>query len=464
MSFLSSIKRLFGFGSDDDEFNDISDVDEAASRPVDADAAEETQAETVSMPEPVRPEIDPAMKARIFDYAVAVFNESLPEFLRNTVDPGAQSRRLAEGLDKGVSQYLDSIVSEAQNYAEARLKVAAVSAHAESERLRKEMENLDQQRNTLREQKLSADRRHRALADRVKDLEAQLAAGDAEREQLDLEKRSLINKLKVADVQPGVVEEMAEEIETLKARLEAEGGAESTADNGYEALKEENTSLRARLEEAKTVRTELEKVRAEADQAKADAEQARKEADAARISAEKAIADATDMRTQQEAVQGMYNDLHSRFCEEKDAREKAEHQLAEARTMTDGINEIQEQMNKVEEVIRKRDEKISRLRATNKKLREQLASLEETLRNALPQDDGLFGIDSGEEEVLPGGSTFSDDTMSAIEEDFECPDWFVSEPAPGEVSHLRASDIDFGYQEPPKKPRKPENDAQLSLF
>ena len=432
MSFLSSIKRLFGFGSDDDEFNDISDVDESASRPGDADAAEETQAEPASMPEPVRPEIDPAMKARIFDYAVAVFNESLPEFLRNTVDPGAQSRRLAEGL-------------------------AAVSAHAESERLRKEMENLDQQRNTLREQKLSADRRHRALADRVKDLEAQLAAGDAEREQLDLEKRSLINKLKVADVQPGVVEEMAEEIETLKARLEAEGGAESTDDNGYEALKEENTSLRARLEEAKTVRTELEKVRAEADQAKADAEQARKEADEARISAEKAIADATDMRTQQEAVQGMYNDLHSRFCEEKDAREKAEHQLAEARTMTDGINEIQEQMNKVEEVIRKRDEKISRLRATNKKLREQLASLEETLRNALPQDDG-------EVEVPPGGGTFSDDAMTAIEEDFECPDWFVSEPAPGEVSHLRASDIDFGYQEPPKKPRKPENDAQLSLF
>ena len=64
----------------------------------------------------------------------------------------------------------------------------------------------------------------------------------------------------------------------------------------------------------------------------------------------------------------------------------------------------------------------------------------------------------------PGGGTFSDDAMTAIEEDFECPDWFVSEPAPGEVSHLRASDIDFGYQEPPKKPRKPENDAQLSLF
>lgn len=458
MSFLSSIKRLFGFGSDEDEFSDISDIEEAVSRTGDADVADMAPpSESVTMPEPVRPEVDPAMKARIFDYAVAVFNESLPEFLKNSVDPEVQSRRLAEGLDKGVSQYLDSIIGEAQDYAEARLKVAAVSAHAESERLRKEMESLDQQRNTLREQKLSADRRHRALADRVKDLEAQLAAGDAEREQLDLEKRSLINKLKVADVQPGVVEEMAEEIETLKARLEAEGPADTTAVNEYDALREENTSLRASLEKANAARIELEKVRVEA-------EQARKEADAARTSAEKAIAEAADIRTQQETVQGMYNDLHSRFCEEKSAREKAEHQLAEARTMAEGINEIQEQMNKVEEVIRKRDEKISRLRATNKKLREQLASLEETLRNALPQDDGLFGINAAEEQSLPGGSTFSDDAMSAIEEDFECPDWFVSEPAPGEVSHLRASDIDFGYQEPPRKPRKPENDAQLSLF
>lgn len=457
MSFLSNIKRLFGFGSDGEEFNDISDGEEVVTHTDDAEDASGQSAlpEPVSLPE--RPEIDPAMKAKIFDYVVAVFNESLPGFLKSSVDPGVQSRRLAEGLDKGVSQYLDSILTEAQDYAEARLKVAAVSAHAESERLRKEMENLDQQRNTLREQKLSADRRHRALADRVKDLEAQLAAGDAEREQLDLEKRSLMNKLKVADLQPGVVEEMAEEIETLKARLEAEGSPDTVAAGECDALREENISLKARLDEAKTDAAELEKARAEAVHAK-------EEADAARDAAEKAKAEAADLRVQQEAVQEMYNDLHSRFSGEKEAREKAEHQLAEARAMTEGIDEIQEQMNKVEDVIRRRDEKIARLRASNKKLREQLASLEETMRNTLPHDDGLFGIDAAGDNPLADSGPFSADAMSAMEEDFECPDWFVSEPAPGEASPLRVSDAEFGYQEPPKKPRKPENDAQLSLF
>lgn len=459
MSFLSNIKKVFGFEADGEEFNDMSDGEDVVTHTDETEEspAQESQTETISVVMPESPVIDPDKKARIFDYAVAVFNESLPDFLKNSVDPAAQSRRLAEGLDKGIAGYLDSIMVEAQQYAEARLKSAADTAHAESERLRKEMESLDQQRTTLREQKLSADRRHRALSDRVKDLEAQLATADAEREQLDLEKRSLMNKLKVADLQPGVVEEMAAEIETLKARLESESNPAMVSENELNALKSENAGLKSQLEEAQAAGAEVEKLRTELDKAWV-------EVNDARAAAEKAEAEAADLRTQQEAVQGMYNDLHTRFGEEKDAREKAERELGEARAMTDGINEIQEQMNKVEDVIRKRDEKIARLKASNKKLREQLVSLEETLRRNLPHDDGLFGINDEEPAGQAGQDPFSADAMSAMEEDFECPDWFVSEPAPGETSPLLTSDAEFGYQEPPRKPKKPENDAQLSLF
>ncbi len=52
--------------------------------------------------------------------------------------------------------------------------------------------------------------------------------------------------------------------------------------------------------------------------------------------------------------------------------------------------------------------------------------------------------------------------MASLEDDFECPDWFVSQPAPGEGS-LRVSDEPFGYTPPVRKPT-PENDAQLLLF
>lgn len=208
MSFFKSIGRAFGFGGDYDEDEVIeSEYDETSAA---ESVAEEKQEPVEGLSElPSVPAISDEVKSRIFDGVVAIFNEALPDFLQKSVDPALQSRRIVESLDSSLNEYLDNVVFDAQRYAEGVLKHAAEEAKKEAERLRNEMEKLDQQRVSLREQQLSADRRRRALADRVTDLEAQLAAADAEREQFDLEKKSLLNKIKLADIQPGVVEEMA---------------------------------------------------------------------------------------------------------------------------------------------------------------------------------------------------------------------------------------------------------------
>ncbi|MDE6156514.1 MAG: hypothetical protein K2F78_00025, partial [Muribaculaceae bacterium] len=138
--------------------------------------------------------------------------------------------------------------------------------------------------------------------------------------------------------------------------------------------------------------------------------------------------------------------------------------LAEAKTIVDSVAQIQLQMGQVEELIRKRDERIEKLKNTNRRLREQLAESEKALDAARRADQGLFTVDNSDRVEAVADKSISRDALSAIEDEFECPDWFVSEPAPGEVSPLLQSDSEFGYQEPPKKPRKPENDAQLSLF
>ena len=78
------------------------------------------------------------------------------------------------------------------------------------------MERVEQQKNTLREQQLSADRRRRALSDRVNDLEAQVARLESGVSSSRLENRSLLNKVKLADVQPGIIDELKAEIERLK--------------------------------------------------------------------------------------------------------------------------------------------------------------------------------------------------------------------------------------------------------
>ena len=412
MSFFKSIGRAFGFGGDYDEDEVIeSEYDETSAA---ESVAEEKQEPVEGLSElPSVPAISDEVKSRIFDGVVAIFNEALPDFLQKSVDPALQSRRIVESLDSSLNEYLDNVVFDAQRYAEGVLKHAAEEAKKEAERLRNEMEKLDQQRVSLREQQLSADRRRRALADRMTDLEAQLAAADAEREQFDLEKKSLLNKIKLADIQPGVVEEMAREIESLKAAR----AAEVPNPEDIEKLKEEVANLQRDLQQHKE---------------------------------------------QVELGQTMYNDLQNQLVAEREGRVKAEAEVADAKKIYDSVVEMQEQMGMVEGLIRKRDERIAKLKASNKKLKDEISEIREELaRNRVLADGGLFDLVDSEEEVKP---TDEDEAaIAAIEEDFECPDWFVSEPAPGEPGLRAASEEPFGYTAPVRKPA-PDNDAQLSLF
>ena len=279
-----------------------------------------------------------------------------------------------------------------------------------------------------------------------------------------LENRSLLNKLKVADFQPGVVEEMSAQIEQLKAQLAeatngtpAEGeGAAATADSSAaaEAIAAAE-ALAAAEAERDRLTAECDRLVAECDRLTAETDTQRDAAGRAAAEAEEARKALADIRTQLDVNVAMYNDMQTSFATEREARQKAEASLVEARQLLDNVYELQSHMTKVEEMLRKRDERIARLKETNKKLRDELASEKARAGSA---DNGLFSLPA---EPAPAAPAID---VTAIEEDFECPEWFVSEPAPGEVSPLLTSDVDFGYQEPPRKPRKPDNDSQLSLF
>ncbi len=462
MSFISSIKRAFGFGSDEDDelYADAVASDPSADAPQTHPEASEAAPQHASGAGQLQaPAIDPEVKARIFDGVVAVFNEALPDFLNRSVDPEAQSRRLSEMLDDGLNAYLDSLVKSACDYAESKVRVASDNARQESSRLRTELQQLEHQRSSIREQQLSAERRRRALDDRVRDLEGQLADVESQREQFELENRSLLNKLKVADFQPGVVEEMSAQIEQLKAQLaEAVKGtpsegesAAATADNSAAAAE----ALVAAEAECDRLKAECDRLAAECDRLTAETDTHRDAAGRAAAEADEARKALADIRTQLDVNVAMYNDMQTSFATEREARQKAEASLVEARQLLDNVYELQSQMTKVEEMLRKRDERIARLKETNKKLRDEIASEKARAGSA---DNGLFSLPA---EPAPAAPAID---VTAIEEDFECPEWFVSEPAPGEVSPLLTSDVDFGYQEPPRKPRKPDNDAQLSLF
>ena len=423
MSFASAFKRIFGLDSDDYSEN----IDTTAE---DADVQVHTGADSGSdEPDdtPV-PTVSAEMKAKIYEGAVAIFNQTLPDFLSRSVDPQAQQRLLAESIDKSVDQYLDNLMQQAEQYAEAKLRASVEASKRDAEQLRAEMQQLEQQRTSIREQQLSADRRRRAMADRVTDLEGQVERLEAEREQFELENKSLLNKLKVADIQPGVVDEMSKEIEELKQRLaQGESATDTAAAEEYER----------RIAEA--------------------AQAAEKEKAALQQTID-------DLKQQAELSQGMYNDLQQQLSAEREAHKTDSDELAQARKLLEEVNEMQAQFAQVETIIRKRDERIEKLKASNKRLRDEVTAVKEQL--AAVEGPNLFGYAEAsaqaeahaDEEIKKVASE-----IAAIEDDFECPDWFVAEPGPNTAS-LRTDDSEFGYTEPPRKPHKPDSDAQLSLF
>lgn len=231
MGVFDKVKRAFGFDAEIDDVDIADDDTEAASathdtadatQPVAASPALRSQRRVngMSRPSPVIiPKNDSASADAIFEHVVAVFNQALPDFLQKSVDPAAQRRLLYDSLTADLKAYVDASRSAAEaqcrrNYEQEKTKLQANI---------REMEARYSQYNTVRDemqQKLmSSERQRRALTERNRDLENQIAALEAEREQFQLENKSLVNKLKVADVKGNDSMQAEAELNALRGQL-----------------------------------------------------------------------------------------------------------------------------------------------------------------------------------------------------------------------------------------------------
>ena len=256
MSFFNAIQKSFGFGSDDVDDGLLDDS---------ADQPQNRLLQGASGDSPGRNDggssdvdIDPAMVHRIFDHVVETFNQALPGFLSEAVDPDTQRKKLYDGLDSSIKDYLGNLADRMRRQCETRWADEQISLRSEMENLKARTREIEQQRSDIKEQQLSADRQRRALNDRVHDLENQIAVFDAEREQLDLENKSLVNKLKVASVYEADVETLRNELNDAKAEIVAlrnnaatdEATSADTLKERITELEQENARLNGALEEA----------------------------------------------------------------------------------------------------------------------------------------------------------------------------------------------------------------------
>lgn len=453
MSFFNNLKKSLGFGNDvDDELlEDSIEPTEAEADVTVTDAAQEQ-----AMPESRPIEIDRSKADMIFERVVAVFNEALPTFLRDSVDAATQRKKLYDGLDESLKEYIDSISIEAQRRCEAHWSAEQSAMRNEMDSLRSKAKEIEQQRFDIKQQQLSSDRQKRALTDRLHDLEAQIGRLEAEREQFDLENKSLLNKLKVAGVHESeneTLQQMLTDAQTEILRLRSGDNAATTHDDARVAeLEAGNAALTEQLEAA-----------AEKD----------------RIATE------------------MLNNLQSKASAARAENEKLQAQieslekkLQEAESYKTEVAEISKQIEQVDEIIKKRERKIEKLKETCATLREENSSLQQTIaRNlqahaeaeaelnrrieALEADptspivasDIETAVDEAIEKAEENAAVkISDGDLAAIEESFDTADWMRTDPPETPSMRAGVSEAEFGYQAPVRKTPRQDNEAQLSLF
>lgn len=155
----------------------------------------------------------------IFNKVVEIFNESLPPFLRECVDPEKQARYIHDALDDSMKSYLAQIDKDADSRMKVKLENGQSALRQEIETLREKTKKIEDTSAEWKEQKLSAERQKRALSERVHDLEKQVDSFNAEKEQYELENKSLVNKLRALSIQDSDMDALRSENETLRNEI-----------------------------------------------------------------------------------------------------------------------------------------------------------------------------------------------------------------------------------------------------
>lgn len=492
MAIFQKFKNALGFGGDSDEYEEgidatvtpLSERREQASAtghlPVEH-PSENREVEQVTTPEP-----DESMRLRIFERVIAIFNDSLPPFLKSTVDPEAQRRYLYDALDKSMKQYLDDVDAAAQGRQRDSWMRERQRLENETRELRERIKQADEKNADYTKQHLSSDRQLRTLKERVHDLESQVAALEGEKEQFQLENRSLVNRLRVCAVQ------VADEDMDYATKLQ-----ELT--QKYEIAQTMINDLTAEASKAKTEASEnaeaLNETREELSKVKEQLVESLKPVEDPRV---KEYAGTIDTLTLS------VNELQEQLRQSNSARVQAEEELqntkvklAEANEDLQALNDLESAVTKFEEIKAAKDAQIKRLSTdSNQKsvlidsLKNEITSLKLTIeanldnqvRSESKLNQQIESLKADMEryraiqfEEIPEETVSAEPQpeprkkqnkrkakISAIDDSIDEADWLVA-PADAGKGIVIEPDPEFGYQPPARKPT-PANDDQLSLW
>lgn len=346
MSFISKLKHCLGFTDgyeEDSEVESFEDTEQGATEATDAQSTDANNQHSCSEIGHEVVEISPEMRHRIFDHAVEMFNQAMPAFLRESIDPDAQTRKLYDAMDKSIDDYLHAVEQQVKANCQRTFELRTVELNTELDTVRSKARELENERSSVKERQLSAERQKRALSDRINDLEQQLADSQATHEQLQLQVQSLLNKVKVAQIQGGDPEALQQ----------------------LEDLRTEN----ARLKEAVDKQSDIKAI--------------------GDVMLDEQRHEVAKARTELTEVKKLNEELDSQIQALKAEKERLESRLVDAGEVVEAAQELQRQFETMQSDMRKRDERISRLRAELTKRDDAVRKADEAYRQVCDENQRL---------------------------------------------------------------------------
>ncbi len=472
MAFLSKIRTLFGFSDAEveDELNrdDIGrdatvtplnqrrkNVGEDApnNQPTNPNSKNPTASEATAVLAGM-PDFPDALPQEIFRTVVNIFNESLPQFVRQSVDEKAQQKYIYDALDDSMKEYIKSLSDIAVQRTEMMYE-------ADRNRLSREMQSIKEQSKRvadtsaeMKEQKLSAERQKRALTERVHDLEQQIDTLLAEKEQFELENRSLANKLRVVSTRESDEADGATDQES-EARIAELTSKLDEANNQLEKYVSDIDTLKKRCEMADTMINDLNHKASAANASKAENDDLQSKLSESASLAEKLKEENDSLK---EKLQFAARELEAK----EEELQIANGEIEESQT---SLKLFEEALDKFETVKNNKDEQIANLQAKVESLN---ATIENNLKLQIESENALCSeIDALKSNPRTSRSeTSSRKSTKAIslDESFDDINWLISTPPEGTNARTSGlTDEEFGYQEP-RRTKSTDDPAQMSLF
>ncbi|MDD2961215.1 MAG: hypothetical protein PHR45_03925 [Muribaculaceae bacterium] len=417
MTFFRSVKRAFGFSADEytEEDHNLSE-DTVERTPYINPFKKEEQVEIKAISEPEEATTDDEsiiMPDAALQSLVELINSNQPEFVRRCIDESAQKKYLCEAMGESFKSFAQEI--KEKTLAEERRQWNEYKLSVEKQ-INEFNENLKALKLKAEEQKnlaLSSDRQRRALNDRIHDLESQVSKSEAEQEQFELENKSLLNRLKVIQVKSDDIEYFKRENERLsgelnKLRLELSKVAEASS-NEEEISKFKSTiaELKATIDNLNCEKeTAIEQNEVAIASLKEDINML--QTSAVEMEAQK-NATVSDLKKELEISVAMVNSMRTKASELEvslkakevaavdntqieELKEKLRIANSENESLQEELNEylsnleivqqVQEQLEKVDEMKKKKDDKINALSNTikgkeleNETLKNEVAAL-----------------------------------------------------------------------------------------